>query len=409
MRAEILSVGTELLLGHITDTNAPYLAQHLAAMGIDLFWISQVGDNQARLVEVLGRAFGRSDLVVLTGGLGPTEDDLTREAIAELLGEQMAVEPELEKELRSAFARYGAEMPPHNIKQATLIPSAQALPNPVGTAPGWWVQNEGRAIVAMPGVPAEMRLMWENQVIPRLRAMHSGAIIRSRTLKVVGKGESAVEDMVRHLVSSTNPTLATYAKADGIHLRITAKAPDEGQAQQMIGDLEAKLRPILGSYVYGVDDDTLEIVVGQLLREKGLSLATMESMTGGLLASTITDAPGASEYFQGGIVAYANSAKVEAGVDERIIGDYGAVSAEVAMAMATAARKRLGTDVGLSITGEAGPDSSGGHPVGTVFVGLDLRGATQVSAGTHRAGRPEIKRTAVVRALNLLRRALLKD
>jgi len=193
MKSEIVSVGTELLLGQITDTNASYLAQRLSPLGIDLYYISQVGDNQARLVEVLGRAWGRSDLVIVTGGLGPTEDDLTREAIAQLLGEAMAVDPGLERNLREFFTRRGVPMPSRNIKQATLIPSAQAITNPIGTAPGWWVERQGRTLVAMPGVPHEMRRMWENEVEPRLRQRSGGAVIFSKTLKVIGLGESAAE------------------------------------------------------------------------------------------------------------------------------------------------------------------------------------------------------------------------
>ncbi len=407
LKAEILSVGTELLLGQIVDTNAAFIAQQLPSLGIDLYWISQVGDNQARLVEVLRRAWSRSDVIIITGGVGPTEDDLTRESIAELLGEQMAIIPELERELREKFARLKSKMPEHNVKQATLIPSAQALANPIGTAPGWWVERDRKIIVAMPGVPAEMRRMWQEQASPRLRAKSTGAVIVSRTLKVIGKGESAAEDMVRSLVSSTNPTLATYAKADGVHLRVTAKATNVDEARQMIAEMEASIRDILGTYVYGVDDDTLEGVVGKLLAGAGLTLATMESCSGGYLANTITEAPGASRYFKGGMIAYSTEAKIKWGVSGEIVARYGTVSAEVAQAMATAAREQLGADIGLAITGVAGPDELEGKPAGTLLVALDDRGSLQVSSGVHRAGRTDVKRIATTRALNLLRRALL--
>ena len=223
MRAEIISCGTELLLGHITDTNATYLAQSLASLGIDLYFVSQVGDNQGRIVETLRRAWERSDLVVITGGLGPTEDDLARESISTMLGETMQVDPELEAELRAMFAARNSVMPERNIKQATLIPSAQVLPNPRGTAPGWWVEKDGHIIVAMPGVPREMYHMWENEVIPRLTPF-TGGLIFTRILRVWGLGESAVEERLGSVIHSNNPTVATYAKSDAIDVRITAKA-----------------------------------------------------------------------------------------------------------------------------------------------------------------------------------------
>jgi len=215
MRAEIISIGTELLLGEITDTNAPFLAAELPALGIDLYWISQVGDNQARLVKVLKRAWQRSDLILTTGGLGPTEDDITREAIAELLGEKLKPVPALERELREFFARLGREMPLTNLKQATIIPSSEAIPNPSGTAPGWWVEKDSHILIAMPGPPREMQPMWQNRVLPRLRPQIGGVII-SRVIKLFGLPEAQVAEMVAPRLSSANPTLGVYAKADGI-------------------------------------------------------------------------------------------------------------------------------------------------------------------------------------------------
>src|SRR5215469_564515 len=222
MRAEIISCGTELLLGHITDTNATYLAQNLASLGIDLYFISQVGDNQGRIVETLRRAWERSDLIIMTGGLGPTEDDLARESISALLGETMQVDAKLEADLRRIFAARTMKMPERNIKQATLIPSAQALPNPRGTAPGWWVEKDKHIIVAMPGVPHEMYRMWEEEVIPRLGS-YTGGLIFTRILRVSGLGESAVGEQLDSVIHSNNPTVATYAKSDAIDVRITAK------------------------------------------------------------------------------------------------------------------------------------------------------------------------------------------
>ena len=408
MKAEILSVGTELLLGHITDTNAPYLAQSLNDLGIDVFWISQVGDNRGRLVDQLRRAWRRSELIVCTGGIGPTDDDLTREGISDLVGERMEVQPELAEELRGFFARRGVAMPERNIKQATKIPSCTILHNPIGTAPGWLVEKEGHIIVAMPGVPVEMKRMWENEVLPKLRERQGGAIILTRTLKVVGVGESAVEDMIRHLIPSLNPTLATYAKADGVHIRVTSKAQTREEAQRLLDEMEPRVREVMGVNIYGVNNETLEGVVGKLLLERGYSLATMESCTGGLLSDTITNVPGASHYFRGGCVAYSNELKIALGVDPMVIEQYGAVSAETAVEMAKAARARTGADVALATTGVAGPDGLEGKKPGTLHIGLDCCGQTKAVNAVAGAPREVFKRRATLYSLNLLRRFLIE-
>ncbi len=285
MKAEIVSIGTELLLGTINDTNAQYLAQRLARLGIDCYYISQVGDNLGRIVEVLERAWGRSDLTITTGGLGPTSDDLTREAIAALVGEPPVVVPELEEALRSFFSRRGGRMPERNLKQATTIPSASIIPNPLGTAPGWWVRGEvshgSRSIVSMPGVPFEMKRMWEQEVEPKLAGI-TGTVIVSRTLKVMGMGESAVEEVVADLMTGSNPTLAPYAKPDGIHLRISAKASDLRAANAMIAQLEVRVRERLGTAIYGVDNETPAGVVGDLLNAANVEVAVLESGNGAI-------------------------------------------------------------------------------------------------------------------------------
>src|SRR6185437_4086079 len=229
MRAEILSCGTELLLGHISDTNATFLAQSLSSLGIDLYYVSLVGDNQGRIVETLRRAWERADLIILTGGLGPTEDDLARESISSLLGEAMQVDAQLEAELRATFAARNFHMPERNLKQATLIPSARTLPNPLGTAPGWFVEKDGHIIVAMPGVPREMYRMWEEEAVPRLSAF-AGSSLFTRIFRVWGLGESTVEERLDELLHSTNPTIATYAKSDAVDVRVTAKASDPQKA-----------------------------------------------------------------------------------------------------------------------------------------------------------------------------------
>ncbi len=403
MRAEVISCGTELLLGHITDTNATYLAQSLASLGIDLFFVSQVGDNQGRIVETLRRAWERSDLIIMTGGLGPTEDDLARESISALLGETMQVDPVLEAELRGIFAARNSIMPERNIKQATLIPSAQALPNPRGTAPGWWVERDGHIIVAMPGVPREMYRMWEQEVIPRL-SPYTGGVIFTRILRVWGLGESAVEERLDSVIHSQNPTVATYAKSDAIDVRITAKAEMRKKAEEQVAEMEVRVREILGHHIFGVDKDTLQSVIGKYLVSRGQWLAVMESLTGGLLSSTITADPSSSKHFIGGIVPYSPDLKVQMGVPREVIEQYGVISEETARAMAHAVRERLGADYGLGITGVAGPEKQEDKPAGTVHIAVEGPGGVVTGIGPGwRASRDDNKRLAVLAALNLLR------
>ena len=408
MQAELISIGTELLLGEILDTNAQYLGARLPALGIDLFYTSKVGDNLDRLSEVIDRAWGRCDLVITTGGLGPTEDDLTREAIARVLGEELVVDRELEEQLRGFFARRGVTMPERNVKQATLIASARSVPNPRGTAPGWWVEQAGRVIVAMPGPPAEMTRMWEEEIAPELERRRPGAVLITRTLKTAGIGEGHVDEMVSPLLKSTNPSIGVYARADGVQLRIAAKAATKDEAQQLIQPVEQEIRRILGAAVWGADEDTMESAVGDLLRGNGLTIATMESCTGGLLAHTITNVSGSSRYFRGGLVAYATEMKVAWGVDPGIIARHGAVSVECAADMARAVRERLGSDIGIGITGVAGPDPQEDQPPGTIHIGLVAGfSVPQTLSYQFAQGREAVKRRAVTTTLALLRRALL--
>lgn len=403
MRAEILSCGTELLLGQITDTNATYLAQSLSALGIDLYFVSQVGDNQGRIVDTLRRAWERSDLIIMTGGLGPTEDDLARESISALLGETMQVDPTLEAELRRMFATRRSDMPERNVKQATLIPSAKALPNPRGTAPGWWVEKDGRIIVAMPGVPREMYRMWEQEAIPRLKP-YTGGLIFTRILRISGLGESSVEERLDRFLHGNNPTLATYAKSDAIDVRITAKADTSEEAERLVAEMEVQVRQVLGHYVFGTDKDTLQSVVGDLLLSRNQSLAVMESITGGLLSSTITDVPKSSQHFIGGVAAYSAKLKEQMGVPHQIIEQYGTISEEMARAMAHAIRERLGADYGLGVTGVAGPDQQEGKPAGTIHIAVEgPQGVVTAMGPGWRGNREDNKRYAVLAALNLLR------
>ena len=406
MKAEIISIGTEILLGEITDTNASYLASQLPLLGVDLYWVSQVGDNQARMVEVLRRAWDRSDLILTSGGLGPTEDDITREAIAELLGEEMTVDDNLVADIEQIFSRRGWKMPKRNIRQAMVTPSVAPVSNPLGTAPGWWVEKDGTMLAAMPGPPRELQRMWTEEIAPRLRQKSTGILV-SRIFKTLALSEAAVDEMASPLLSSNNPTLAVYAKYDGIHLRLAAKAADEQQALKLMAPVEQQLRGIFGNNIWGMNDDTLEGVIGRMLVEKGLSLATMESCTGGMLASTITDAPGSSAYFKGGLVTYASQSKVDFGVDSVVVDKYGVISVETALAMASAARDKFGADIGIGVTGVAGPDEMEGKPAGTVHIGIDYQGATRSLSMDFAPRRFEVKRRTVLQALAELRKLLI--
>ncbi|HKB49235.1 MAG TPA: competence/damage-inducible protein A, partial [Ktedonobacterales bacterium] len=401
------SIGTELLLGHISDTNATYLARQLAALGIDLYFVSQVGDNLPRLSETLARARDRADLVIMTGGLGPTEDDLSREAIAAVLGETPHVDPALEAELRAFFAGRGIAMPERNVKQAWVIPSVTPLPNPVGTAPGWWAERDGKIVVAMPGVPHEMMRMWEQEVVPRLRPQ-TGAALFTRILRVAGLGESTVEERLGDLIHSENPTAATYAKRDAVDVRLTAKAATEDEARRLVEELEAQARERLGAHIFGVDADTPQSVALRLLIEHGLTLGTMESCTGGLLASLITDVPGSSNAFRGGLVSYATDLKERWGVAEAVVAAHGVISVETARAMAAGARATLGTAIGVGITCVAGPDTQEDQPVGTVHIAVASAERTTDTSQHFRGARTEIKWRAAITALNLLRLHLLR-
>src|SRR3984893_4747072 len=374
MKAEILSIGTELLLGQIVDTNANYLAQQLPALGLDLHYVSQIGDNLERLADAFRSALARSAAITTSGGLGPTEDDLPRKAIAEVMGERLEIQPHLELELRAFFARRGRTMPDRNVKQATTIPSGTYLPNPVGTAPGSWVERDRKRLVSMPGVPHEMHKMWAEQAEPRLARLISGGVIVSRILKLAGIGESHAEEALGELTHSTNPTLATYAKSDGIHLRLTAKAAERATAEQQLDEFEPRVRERVAEWVYGGESDSFPAVVGALLRQRGLTLTVAESATGGELASLITEAPGASDYFLAGYVAYSAAAKQALGVSPAVLEEHGTVARATTQALAAAARATAGADLAVATTGVAGPDSSEGKPVGLLHIVVDIEG-----------------------------------
>jgi nicotinamide-nucleotide amidase len=401
MKAEIISVGTEMLLGDITDTNATFLAQELANLGVDLYFVSQVGDNFGRLSFLLKQAWDRSDLIITTGGIGPTEDDLTREAIAALLGEEMTVDPASAEHLRAFWRSRGQEMPERNLKQATLIPSATQLPNPLGTAPGWMVERDGRVIIAMPGVPREMYRMWQEEAVPRLRQHLPGALIFSRTLKVIGIGESAVEEMLGALVRTTNPTTATYAKNDGVHVRITAKSTVPGEAERLVAEREAVCREILGTAVYGVDRETLPDAVLSLLDQQGLTLAIVEAGTGGSLFNTLT-ASNSAALLGGLTLQRPTSLNLADEVLRMEVHDL--ATAAGAAILATKARDIFGATVGMGIT--VAPSPAPGQP-GTIFFAMDVRGRISEEERRFRATPAELRRRAALFGAEILRAQLL--
>ena len=410
MRAEIITIGTEILLGEIVDTNSAYIARQLPELGIDLYFTSTVGDNPARIVETLERAWQRSDLIITTGGLGPTADDLTREAVAKLVGEEPYVDPELESRLRSFFASRGYPMPESNLKQAWLIPSARAIPNPRGTAPGWWVEKAGHIIVCMPGVPAEMERMWREEVRPELEKRVTGEVLVTRTLKTIGIGEGTVDEMARPVYDTPGIGIGTYARADGVHIRIGAKGRTREEAWAKILPVERRLEEIFGNAIWGKDDDTLEGVIGDLLHQRRETVATMESCTAGLIASTLADPPGASAYLHGGVIVYHAEEKIAHGVPAEVIASHGVVSRETALAMARAARTRFGATYGIGVTGVLGPDPLEGVPPGTVHVAVAAPdGVESALMLSMNQGRAMVKRRAVLSALLLLRRAILGE
>jgi nicotinamide-nucleotide amidase len=370
MKAEIFSIGTELLMGELADTNGSWIASRLPPLGIQLQWISIIGDSLDLLSEAFQRGLQRSDIIFTTGGLGPTQDDLTREGVAQALGETPTVQEEVVRGLEKYFQGRGMTMPSHNIKQAHLIPSAQFIRNRNGTAPGWWVENKGKIIVCMPGPPGEMHPIWEEEVAPRLREMVDDEVTVTRNIKTLGMSEAAIDEEISEFFGQENPYLGIYSKADGIHLRVIARAKDEVTARELIQPVEEAINQRLGAYIWGHDDETPEQSLGQVLLQRGLSLATMESVTGGLLANSISEVPESSSYFKGGVVAFSKESMLAHGVPADTLERFGEASQETANAMAIAARESSGADFGIGVAGVIGPGEQEGKAPGQIYIAI---------------------------------------
>lgn len=409
--AELIAVGTELLLGNIANTDAQTLSKELSALGINVFYHTVVGDNPQRLRQAVETAKGRADIIITTGGLGPTCDDLTKNVLAECFGKALVFNEEAARRMEAYFRRLHPDtgaMTENNYQQAYLPEGCVPFQNDWGTAPGCGFEADGVRVVMLPGPPSECAPMFRARAIPFLSDLTEGVIL-NRSLRVFGMGESAVEYKLRDKMNAMqNPTLAPYAKEGEVELRVTAKADDEATARAMIAPVEQELRELLGDLVYGADVDSLEQVCLELLKEKGLTLSSAESCTGGLIAKRMTDLSGASAVFKGGVVSYWSEVKNQTlGVPRALLDEFGAVSPQVAKAMAEGVRGLMGSDFALSSTGVAGPDSDErGNPVGLVYVALAWDGGVHVRE-VHSAGsRSRIRTVAASHAFDLLRRKL---
>ncbi|QGG94915.1 competence/damage-inducible protein A [Actinomarinicola tropica] len=415
MRCEVVAVGTELLLGQIVDTNSSWIGEQLALAGIDSHFQTKVGDNRDRIASSLRQALERSDAVVVCGGLGPTQDDITRDVIAEVMGVELLHDEAIEARIRAMFGSRGRAMSANNLRQAQVPAGATTIPQMPGTAPGLVCPmppghaHEGKVIYAVPGVPAEMREMVAGTVVPDLqRRAGVTSVIASRTLRTWGQSESGLAEMlhdeIERLDREPGATIAFLASGiEGIKVRLTAKAATAAEAEEVIAAEEAVVRSIIGDIVFGVDDETMEHAVVSLLAEQGLTLAVAESVTGGLIGSRITNVPGASKVFRGGVVAYASDVKFSVlGVPEGPV-----VTEECARAMADGVRKVLGADVGLGVTGVAGPDAQEDLPPGTVFFGLAIGDRVESRPVRMPGDRERIRAFSTIGLLNWLRRRLL--
>jgi nicotinamide-nucleotide amidase len=412
MRAELIFVGTELLLGQIVNTNAAYLGENLTNLGVDICHSCVVGDNLDRIKGAILAALDRSNLVLITGGLGPTFDDITREGMAAAIGRELVYDEQVMEQIEAHFKRVRHPILPMHRRQAYVLSSGcQVVPNPIGSAPSLIVEADGKWIIAMPGVPREMKRMCEDNIFPWIAEKVGESIIKSRVLKVCGMGESMVANELQDIVNSlTNPTIAFLARPNEVSVRITAKAPDSDEASSMISVVADKIRKKLGDNIFTEEDQSMEQVVGVLLSERQRTLAVAESCTGGLISDRITDIPGSSGYFQGTVIAYSNQVKIDLlGVSADDLRRHGAVSEPVAIQMAQGVRNVTKADYGLSTTGIAGPTGATPEkPVGLVHIALASQNEAYGKEFRFVGDRMIIKRRASQMALDMLRRELLK-
>jgi nicotinamide-nucleotide amidase len=409
VRAEIVAVGTELLLGQIANTNARWMSEELAAIGVDVLHHQTVGDNLERIVGAIRLAASRADVVLITGGLGPTQDDITRDALAVFLGVPMERHPEIEELVRRKFRAFGRrEMPESNLRQADVPVGARTITPDRGTAPGLVAEADGTTFYAIPGVPDEMVEMMEGTILPELSATSGGTVVRSKILRATGIGESALAEQVDDLFEgSTNPTIAFLASAGEVKVRITAKAGSAAEADAAIEPIAKEVASRLGDVVFTTSDESLQEAVVRLLRGRGQRLGCAESLTGGGVGARITAVPGASEVFVGSAVVYTNDAKRSIlGVSAETLDGPGPVSEECAREMAAGARRAFGTDLGLSLTGAAGPEAHGGAPAGTIWIALDGEDVTYARTFGVPGMRDRVRRWAEQAALDLVRRYL---
>ena len=403
LTCEIVSVGTELLLGDIVDTNASYLSRELAAMGVAVLHRSTVGDNAGRLRETVELALSRSDVVLLTGGLGPTADDITKEVCAQVMGFALVRNGEAEAAMRAFFKTRGRPMPESNLKQADVPQGGTVFQNEHGTAPGVAMERDGMCVILLPGPPHEMQAMFADQVKPFLAARTSGVIV-SHTVRTMGIGESDMAERVAPLLAGSNPTVAPYAKQGEALLRVTAHAETREQAEKLMEPVLSEIRAVLGDFIYGVDVEDIQHAVVQALLEKKLHVATAESCTAGYISKRITEVAGASDVFACGLVTYANEMKEKLlGVRHETLLAHGAVSAETATEMAAGAKRVSGADIAVAVTGVAGPGCSENKPVGLVYIGIaDRSGVRAVRFETGRKDREFNRYVTASRALHLV-------
>ena len=382
MKTSILAVGTELLFGQTVNTNAAYLSEKLNLMGFDVMYHFVVGDNPARLKERLADAFTDTDLVILTGGLGPTQDDLTKEMVAEYMGVEMHLDERVVDDLNAIFAKRGGNMPENNMKQAYLPDGCTPFYNASGTAPGFALEKDGKVAICLPGPPREMKWLFENGVRDYLEKFMEKKMVY-RVIRTIGIGESDLEMLLMPLIDGqTDPTIATYAKEGECTLRVASQRDSEEEASAAVDEMTERVRKLAGEYIYSLENEELNEVVVRILKEKGLTIASSESCTGGMFAAAITDVAGASDVISSSYVTYSNESKIkELGVPAETIERFGVVSKETAEAMAAGTKKRSGADIAVSITGFAGPESDPGHEAGEAYIGYavgDIRGHIEI-------------------------------